>query len=462
LAWHVTNTGASQDSIAPTPLTPARHPYAVLRNRDLLFYLIGRFVSSVGQQMLTVAVGWELYERTHSAFNLGLVGLTQMAPMVLFTLPAGHLADNFDRKRIIVATTFVMACASAGLMLISAFGAPVFWIYFCLFVAGSARTFLWPASSAFLPHLVSREDFSRAVTWSSGSFQLSSVLGPAVGGAVIALTHRAAPVYGINAAAALLCLTLVSFVRRQHIVALKEKMTMRSLVVGFNFVFASPIILGTITLDLFAVLLGGAASLLPIFAKDILRTGPPGLEFVQTTFPSLFKAGLDASALRLGLLQAALPLGSLLCALVLAHRPPMQKAGRNLLWSVAIFGLATVGFGLSKAFWISFLMLFICGFVDNVSVVVRHTLVQLLTPDAKRGRVSAVNSLFIGTSNELGGFESGFVAHLFGPAIGQAIATGAVVSVISGGVGTVFVVLAVAMVWPQIRKYGRLDGAAAP
>src|SRR5262245_55794572 len=162
-------------------LAPIHDPYAVLRNRDLLLYLSGRFVSFVGQAMLTVAVGWELYERTHSALNLGLVGLTQMIPMVLFTLPAGHIADNYTRKRLIVLTTLVLACASLGLTLISAFHADVFWIYLCLFVSGTARTFLWPASSAFLPQLVSREDFSKAVTWSSGSFHLSAVTGPALG-----------------------------------------------------------------------------------------------------------------------------------------------------------------------------------------------------------------------------------------------------------------------------------------
>jgi MFS family permease len=212
------------------------------------------------------------------------------------------------------------------------------------------------------------------------------------------------------------------------VVALKEKMTVGSLIAGFKFVFASRIILGIITLDLFAVLLGGATALLPVYAKDILRAGPSGL----------------------GLLQAALPLGSLICALVLAHRPPLKKAGRTLLWAVAIFGLATIGFGVSRWFWFSMVMLIVCGIVDNISVVVRHTLVQLLTPDEKRGRVSAVNSLFIGTSNELGGFESGFVANWFGP----------VFSVVSGGIGTILVVLVVALVWPQIRRYGRLDAVA--
>jgi MFS family permease len=407
------------------PAVAGNDPYAVLRNRDLLLYLTARFVASLGQQMLTVAVGWELYERTSSALALGLVGLTQMVPMVLFTLPAGHVADNHDRKRIILLMTFVIACASAGLTAISSRKADVFWIYFCLFAAGTARTFLWPASSAFLPRLVSRQQFSKAVTWSSGSFQLSSVVGPALGGAMIAWTHRAAPVYAANAAAALLCLLLMALVRRRHVVAVKEKMTLRSLIVGFKFVFANRVILGTITLDLFAVLLGGATALLPVYAKDILDAGPAGL----------------------GLLQAALPSGSLLCALILAHRPALQHAGRTLLWAVAIFGLATIAFGFSRSFWFSLLMLFVCGAVDNISVVVRHTLVQLLTPDEKRGRVSAVNSLFIGTSNELGGFESGTVAHWFGP----------VFSVVSGGVGTVLVVIAVGLIWPEIRKYGRLD-----
>lgn len=421
--------------MAPSPAAAKHDPYAVLRNRDFSLYLIARFIASLGQQMLTVAVEWELYDRTRSALMLGLAGLTQMVPMILFTLPAGHVADNHERKRIILLMNAAIGVASVGLTLISAFRAPVIWIYACLFVAGTARTFLWPASSAFLPHLVSRREFSKAVTWSSGSFQLSSVAGPAAGGALIALSGHAAPVYAFNAVAFFLSVLLIGLIRRSHIVALKEKMTVRNLVVGFKFVFASPIILGIITLDMFAVLLGGATALLPVYTKEILHAGPSIL----------------------GFLRAALPLGSLLCALVLAHRPPMQKAGRAMLWAVALFGFATIGFGFSTWFPLSFVMLFVCGFVDNISVVVRHTLVQLLTPDEKRGRVSAVNSLFIGTSNELGAFESGVVAHWFGPVIGNAISTGAVVSVVSGGVGTILVVVIVALVWPQIRKYGRLD-----
>jgi MFS family permease len=425
LFWGIMSKVEAPDSLEAPPLKPAHDPYAVLRNRDLLRYLSARFVSFVGQAMLTVAVGWELYERTHSALSLGLVGLTQMVPMVLFTLPAGHIADNYNRKHLIVLTTSIIACASLGLTLISYMHADVFWIYLCLLAGGTARTFLWPASSAFLPQLVSRENFSKAVTWSSGSFHLSAVTGPALGGALIALTHRAATVYAINTVAVLVCLTLISLVRKHHTVAAKERMSVSSLGAGFRFVFDSPIILGTITLDMFAVLLGGATALLPVYAKDILRVGPTGL----------------------GILQAGLPAGSLLCALILAHRPPLEKAGRALMWAVATFGLATIVFGLSRWFWLSFAMLFVCGAVDNISVVVRHTLVQLLTPDEKRGRVSAVNSLFIGTSNELGGFESGFVAHLTTP----------VFSVVLGGIGTILVVIAVSLIWPQIRRYGRLD-----
>jgi MFS family permease len=215
-------------------------------------------------------------------------------------------------------------------------------------------------------------------------------------------------------------------------------MSLRSLATGFKFIFQQRLILGMITLDMFAVFLGGATALLPVYAKDILNAGPDGL----------------------GLLQAAMPVGAVACALFLAHRPPMQRAGRALLWAVVAFGLATIAFGFSHWFWFSFAMLFVCGAVDNVSVVVRHTSVQLLTPDEKRGRVSAVNSLFIGTSNELGGFESGTVAHWFGPAMGNAISTGAIISVVSGGVGTILVVMAIAVIWPEIRRYGRMETEA--
>ena len=399
--------------------------YAVLRNGDFILFLIARFIASLGQQMLTVAIGWDLYERTKSPLALGLVGLTQVIPMFVFILPAGHLADVHSRKRIIEIATFATAAASVGLFFIHRFDADVKWMYACLFLSGSARMFLWPASSSFLPALVSREQFPRAVTWATGSFHLSCVAGPALGGWLIAWNGGAGIVYHLNAVAAFLCVGLIFFVRKQpapH--SVPDAFTLRRLFSGFAFVYDNKIVLGTITLDLFAVLLGGATALLPVYAKDILHTGPSGL----------------------GALQAALPLGSLACAMVMAHRRPLERAGRTLLFAVAVFGVATIGFGFSREIGFSFLMLVVCGAADNVSVVIRHTLVQLVTPDEKRGRVSAVNSLFIGTSNELGGFESGLVANFFGP----------VAAVVSGGVGTLLIVGLVAWVWPQIRQFKKL------
>lgn len=416
---------ATDPALAESTPDADESPYAVLRNQNFLLYLIGRFIASMGQQMLTVAVGWELYERTHSALALGFVGLVNILPMFAFTLPAGHLADTRDRKRTIVLMTGVIAFASLGLFVVSASGAHATWIYACLFVAATGRTFLWPSSSSFLPGLVPRPIFPRAVAWSTGSFQLSSVAGPALGGAVIALTGHAASVYLLNALAAIVCLTLIALIRHRPNPLPREPMTLSTLATGFKFVFASRILLGIITLDMFAVLLGGATALLPVYARDILHVGPSGL----------------------GLLQAALPVGSLISALIIAHRPPMEKAGRALLWAVAAFGAATIVFGYSKSYLLSLAALAVCGATDNISVVVRHTLVQLLTPDEKRGRVSAVNSLFIGTSNELGGFESGLVSHWFGP----------IFAVVSGGLGTILVVLAIAWIWPEIRRYGRLD-----
>jgi len=381
-------------------------------------------MASFGQQMLTVAVGWELYERTHSSLALGLVGLVIYLPMVVMTVPSGHVADTYERKRVIVLMQGALALTSLALALVSWKQMPVEWVYVSLFAAGVARTFLWSASASFLPQLVPREQFPLAVNWSSSTFQFSAVTGPAVGGALIAWRHSAPPVYVLNTVAALFCLVMIGLVRAKPKTVVRQEVTLKSLLGGFQFVFNNRIILGTITLDLFAVLFGGATALLPVYAKDILKVGPQGL----------------------GLLTAALPIGSMTCALVMAHRPPMKRAGRALIIAVIIFGLATVAFGLSHWFWFSIVMLFICGFVDNVSVIVRHTLVQLLTPDAMRGRVSSVNNLFIGTSNELGGFESGLVSNCTTP----------VISVVSGGIATVLVVLAVAWFWPEIPHFGRL------
>jgi MFS family permease len=406
-------------------------PCAILRNPNFFFYILGRFIATFGQQMLTVAVGWELYERTRSALALGIVGLTQFLPMLAMTLPAGHLADTRSRKGIIMATLGVMAAASLGLALVSWKWAAVpwthgqvYWVYFCLLLSGGARTFNWSAGASFLPLLVSRDQFPLAVNWNSSTFQFAAVTGPAAGGAMIALFKSAVSVYLFNAFAALACLTLVSLIRAPQKPAPKEPLSLNTLLGGFKFVFNHRTILGMITLDLFAVLFGGADMLLPIYAKDILHAGPQGL----------------------GLLRAALPAGSVLSALIVAHRPPLAKAGRALVFAVAIFGLATIGFGFSRFFWLSMIMLCACGMADNISIIVRHTSVQLLTPDEMRGRVSSVNNLFIDASNNLGGFESGLVSFYAGP----------VFSVVSGGVATILVVLAVCWFFPEIPRYGKL------
>jgi MFS family permease len=431
-------------SATETPVPTAKeNPYAVLRNPDFFRYLVGRFVASLGQQMLVVAIDWELYERTHSALPLAFVGLSLMIPMILCTLPAGHCADTFSRKKIILISIFILTLASVGLTLLSAWQAPVAWIYVCLFIIGGARTFLWPASAAFVTSLVPREQLARAVTFTSGTFQISSVVGPAACGFVIILAHHTAwAVYALNALASVICFTLVWQIKHIHKVKTPEPMTVSSLIEGFRFVFQNKIILGTLTLDLFAVLLGGAVTLLPIYAKDIFERGPDGLSW----------------------LRDAMPIGAVICAFVIAHRAPLEKAGRTMLWCVAIFGAATIAMGCiiiptAGWFWLACLLLAIAGAVDQISVVVRQTLVQILTPDDKRGRVSAVNSLFIGTSNELGGFRSGAVAWLFATPsmLGNAAATGAIISTVTGGIGTILVVLAVAWIWPGIRKYGRLS-----
>ena len=440
------NESDSPDNLAAPAKTAGDSPYALFRNRDFTLFLIGRFIAVFGTQMLSVAVDWEIYERTRSALALAFVGLSQMAAIVLCTLPAGYISDNFNRKRVILLMTLLVAVGASGLALISSLNASVACIYICLIVLGSAKTILWPANASFLPHLVTREQFPRAVTFNSATFQAACMIGFAAGGEVVALTHHAWPVYAITAVTSLTYFIMVSFIRREHKVAARQPFSLANLGAGLEFIFNNQIILGVITLDLFAVLLGGATTLFPIYARDILKSGPSGL----------------------GILTAAMPVGAVLCSLTLAHRPPLQKAGRAMLLSVAIFGVCTIIFGVANQncfgpaipnavwFWFAFLVMVACGAVDNISVVVRHSLVQLLAPDEKRGRVSAINSLFIGTSNELGGFESGFVAWLLGKEMGHSNATGAILSVSLGGLGTILVVTAVAWIWPQVRRYGKL------
>lgn len=424
------DTLASALTRAPGPVANAAHdPYASLRHRDFRLFVVGRLLSTLGQQMLDIAIGWELYERTRSALALGLVGLVLVVPIVALALPAGHLADRRARREIVLITQLVLACGSLALAWLSFVRGPVWVVYVCLFIIGIALSFNRPATAALLPQLVPVRDFANAVTWNSSAFQIASVVGPALGGAIIGIRHRAGPVYVLDAVLALVFLVCVWRLSARPAPSAREPITVRSLLAGIRFVRHTKVILGSITLDLFAVLFGGATTLLPIFARDILHVGPEGF----------------------GWLRAAPSVGALLMAVGLTHRPPLRRAGRALLWAVAGFGVATIVFGISRSFTLSMVMLLLIGALDNISVVIRHTLVQTLTPDAMRGRVSAVNGVFIDTSNELGGFESGATAALVGP----------VLSVVGGGVVTILVVVLVARLWPELRELGSLHDAVA-
>jgi len=406
------------------PLVP-HDPYLALRFLDFRLLFTGSFLSSLGEQMLTIAIGWELYERTGSALYLGLVGLVQVIPVFVLSLPAGHIADRFNRKRIVLVTLFLLALASLGLTILSYLHGPLLLIYGCLFIIGAATAFNSPASSTLVTQAVPEHAYQSAATWASSSWQLASVLGPAAGGILIALLHSATLIYALNAAIMVLyALLLLPLHEPKQKLVVSTETTLGSLREGMKFLWSTQIILASITLDMFAVLLGGATTLLPIFAKDILHVGPVGL----------------------GWLRAAPSVGALCVAFGIAHVPPFKKAGQVLLWAVGGFGLATIIFGLSHSFWLSLAMLFLLGGLDNISVVIRSTLLLTRTPNAMLGRISSVNSLFIGASNELGGFESGLVAQLFGP----------LVSVVGGGIGTIVVVLLVALLWPEMRRLGKM------
>ena len=399
--------------------------YAVFRLPAYRRYFAGNMILILGWQMQKVAIGWEIYERTHSAMYLGYAGLVQFAPQVLFMLIAGHIVDSFNRKRVFMAALAFNATAAFGLALNSVRGGSIFFLYACLFLYGTSRSFIMPSRAAFLPGIVPMEIFSTAVSWNSSGFEISSMAGPAIGGLLIAAFRSPTLVYAINGIGQLTFVMLLAGILYKNVRNERQPLTLQSLSAGFRFVWKAKVILSAMTLDMFGVLLGGATAMMPIYAKDILHVGPRGL----------------------GWLMSAPSLGAFSMALLQAHRGPLKKAGRTLLFAVAGFGTVTIVFGISKNFLLSMLMLYILGSCDNISVVVRSTLVQILTPDEMRGRVSALNSLFIGTSNELGAFESGLVANFLGP----------VFSVVSGGVGTLLIVLGMAGLSPELRRYGRLD-----
>jgi MFS family permease len=399
--------------------------YAVWRLPAFRHYFSGNMTLILGWQMQKVAIGWEIYERTHSAMALGYAGLVQFFPQVLFMLFAGHITDRHNRKHVLMAALAGNALAAAGLALNSALGGSIYVLYACLFAYGSARAFIMPSRAAFLPGIIPLDIFSTAVSWNSSGFEISSMAGPAIGGLLIGFFHSPTLVYTINAVGQVTFITLLAGIHYKYSQAPRQPVTLRSFSAGFRFVRKQKVVLSAMALDMFGVLLGGATAMMPIYAKDILKVGPRGLGWLMTA-PSI---------------------GAFSMALFQAHRGPLKKAGRALLVAVAGFGTVTIVFGISRNFWLSMAMLCLLGSCDNISVVVRSTLVQILTPDDMRGRVSALNSLFIGTSNELGAFESGLVANFLGP----------VVSVVSGGVGTLLVVLGMTALSPQLRNYGRLD-----
>lgn len=417
----------------PAPADYEHDPYAALRSANFRWFLAGNMLSMFGSQAQSMAIGWEVYERTRSNLAIAMVGLVQVLPVVVFFLPAGAIVDRFDRRRILQCSLVGIAVCSFILAWMSWTGGSLVVTYHCLIALGIVRAFAQPARASLLPHLVPRSRFSNAVTWNSSGFQFTMVAGPALGGLLIYLTQAAVLVYLLNAALALLYFAFLLMIRVRPEHRAKEPFSWRSLAAGLGFVWRTPVIIGAIALDMFAVLLGGAVAMLPVFSKEILDVGPA----------------------HLGWMRAAPGVGAVVMSILLAHLPPLRRAGRALLWSVAGFGLATVVFGFSRWFPLSIAMLGLLGALDMISVVIRHTLVQVLTPDEMRGRVSAVNTLFIGLSNELGEFESGYVAYLcqrpgdptFGPTL----------SVVSGGIGTLLVVAVVAVFCPQVREYRRLD-----
>ncbi len=408
------------------PADTQRHdPFAALRFRDFRLLIVGSFLAVFAEQLLGVAVGWELYERTDNPLALGLVGLVQVVPVLLLALPAGQIADRFDRKRIVVAAMSLVAACALGLTWLSHSEGPLWAAYMLLFGLGVARAFQGPAFSALTSQVVEPHAFGNAATWESGLWQGAAILGPGLSGLLVGVWGGATWVYALSGGLLLLVTLLLGLMRPRPAPRSEETPSLRSLLAGARFIYSNKVILASITLDMFAVLLGGATALLPVFARDILAVGPEGL----------------------GWLRAAPAVGAVLAALVMVLRPPFRHAGRTLLLVVAGFGLATIVFGLSRSFPLSLLMLAALGALDNVSVVIRSTLVLTRTPDELRGRVNAVHFVFVGISNELGAFESGVAAALLGT----------VGAVVGGGIGTLLVVLLVAVAWPEVRRLGRLE-----
>ncbi|WP_225030269.1 MFS transporter [Xinfangfangia pollutisoli] len=411
---------------SPSALTPAPPAGSVLQNRNYRHFLISRSCSSLAFQSLTVAMGWMIYEMTGSAWMLGWIGLCQFLPMLILTFVVGTVADRYDRRRIGLACQWIEGLTVLVLAILVWKGllTPA-GILIAVAVLGAAQAFERPTLAALLPGIVGPAMLQRAIATSTSFMQTAFIVGPALGGLLYGLHHIVPFVVS-----GLLCLIAgysVGTIRQLEAAPpTRAPVTLQTVFAGVAFIRRTPAVLGMISLDLFAVLLGGATALLPIYASDILTAGPFGL----------------------GLLRAAPAIGALGMSLVLGRRPILAGAGRKMFAAVAVFGLATIVFALSTQVWLSILALLVVGASDNISVVIRSSLVQLMTPDDMRGRVNAVNSLFIGTSNQLGEFESGMMAGFLGP-----VAAGVI-----GGVGTLAVVAIWMSAFPVLRRIERLDG----
>ncbi|MCC6239368.1 MAG: MFS transporter [Phycisphaerales bacterium] len=409
-------------------------PYQAFRYPSYVLLTLGWLVAVIGHAIQSTAVGWEIFERTGSALQLGYIAGIQAIPLILLALPAGHMADTFDRRKIIFCAQLSAAACSVWLAFLSyspSWG--VGWIYVAIVLNSTALVLGRPSRSSLMPMIVPPHVFANAVTWNSSMFQIATVAGPGIGGIIIAASMH---LHGtLSLAYSLAAVGIGSFALVMPFIRLRQRIETnqpvdRSLSAGLKFVWKTRIILAAMGLDLFAVLLGGTVYLLPMFAKDVLGVGSIGF----------------------GWLRSAEATGALAMTIILAHLPPMKHAGRAILLAVACYGLMTVVFGLSTNFYLSFALLVIIGACDSISVVVRHTLIQVLTPDNMRGRVSAVNDVFIGASNELGGLESGAMAGLIGP----------VGAVVFGGIGTLISVTLIAARVPQIRHLGRLQKTDDP
>ena len=388
---------------------------------DFTLYEVARFCIVSGLEMQSVAVGWQVYDITKRPLDLGLVGLAQFLPGILLFLLAGHVADRFDRRKLLALCYCGFAVCSSLLLGIAWHGIrSVSFIYLVLLLLGAVRSLNGPVSRAILPQLIPDEHFHSAVAWHASIFQAATILGPAVGGVLYAFFHGPSVVYAAAMLAALAALVSAVRIRPRTGRRELEPASLQTVLAGFRYIWQHKVVLGSISLDMFAVLLGGAVALLPVFARDILRTGPWGL----------------------GLLRSAPGVGAAIMAIVMAHRPLKGRIGITLLWCVAGFGVFTIVFGVSRNLVLSLAALVLLGASDMVSVIIRATLVMFATPDEMRGRVNAVDMLFIGASNEFGQFESGVTAAWFGT----------VPAVILGGIGTLVVIALWAWLFPELRK----------